>query len=376
MRVTLSDPSLARQAGRFVWLELNYDDEGNQPFLARHGVSWTPVLLVLDPADERVTATHVGGMSVPELRQFLEQGERGFRSKEETGADAAAARGDDAVGRGRLADGVAAYREALKLGGPRWAGRARVTDALVGTFLVQRDERPCAETAVAEAPALPRGTSFARVGHVGLACANSGEDAPWAVAARKTLEPLAVEATTLGGLPRDDRFQLYEQLMVAAQLRGAAKDNVKWGKRWLREIDAVVPSSDDQRSGLDVARVDVVLLLDQPALALGPLEASERAMPQNYTASARLARVAEAAGRHDEALAACERGLRNVDGPIGRSGLLLTKASALKGKGEVSQAKETAHLALQAAQAIGNEGNRANATRRVSSFIAELDARR
>ena len=42
MRVTLSDPSLARQAGRFVWLELNYDDEGNQPFLARHGVQETP----------------------------------------------------------------------------------------------------------------------------------------------------------------------------------------------------------------------------------------------------------------------------------------------------------------------------------------------
>jgi hypothetical protein len=376
MRVTLSDPSLARQAGRFVWLELNYDDEGNQPFLARHGIAWTPVLLVLDPADERVTATHVGGMSVAELQRFLEQGERGFASKEEDGARAAASRGDDAVGRGHLAEGVEAYREALRLGGHRWAGRGQVTDALVGALLVQRDDRTCAETAAEEAPALPRGESFARVGHVGLSCANSGEGASWAVVARKTLEPLAAEATKLGGLPRDDRFQLYEQLMVAAQLRDAPKENVKWGKRWLREIDTVVPSSDDERSGLDVARVDVVLLLDQPALALKPLQASERAMPQNYTASARLARVAEAAGRHDEAVAACERGLRNVDGPIGRSGLLLTKASALRGKGELSQAKETAQLALQAAQAIGNEHNRANAMRRASSFIAELDAPR
>src|SRR5262249_23803620 len=316
MRVTLSDPSLARQAGRFVWLELNYDAEGNQPFLARHGIAWTPVLLVLDPADERVTATHVGGMSLAELQHFLEQGERGFSATQEKGAAAAASRGDDAVGRGRLAEGVEAYREALRLGGPRWAGRARGAGARVGALLVQRDDRTCAETAAVEAPGLPRGASFARVAHVGLSCANSGEGASWAVTARKTLEPLATEATKLSGVPRDDRFQLYQQLMVAAQLRDAANDNVKWGRAWLREIDAVVPSSDDERSGLDVARVDVVLLLEQPALALKPLEASERAMPQNYTASARLARVAEAAGRHDEALAACERGLRNVDGPI------------------------------------------------------------
>jgi hypothetical protein len=89
-------------------------------------------------------------------------------------------------------------------------------------------------------------------------------------------------------------------------------------------------------------------------------------------ARAALARVAEAAERHDEALAACEPGLRHVDGPIGRSGLLLIKARALRGKGELSKATETAQLALQAARAIGNEHNRANAVKRVSDFIAEL----
>jgi hypothetical protein len=147
------------------------------------------------------------------------------------------------------------------------------------------------------------------------------------------------------------------------------------GKRWLQEIDRVVPSSDDERSGLDVARVDAVLLLDEPALALPALEASERAMPQNYTASARLARVAEAAKQHDLALAACERGLLHVDGPIGRTGLLLTKASALQGKGELSRAKETAQLALQAATAIPNPYNRSNAQKRASDFIAKLESK-
>ncbi|HWM77635.1 MAG TPA: hypothetical protein VNS56_08640, partial [Methylomirabilota bacterium] len=39
---------------------------------------------------------------------------------------------------------------------------------------------------------------------------------------------------------------------------------------------------------------------------------------------------------------------------------------------ELSKATETAQLALQAARAIGNEHNRANAVKRVSDFIAEL----
>ena len=95
-------------------------------------------------------------------------------------------------------------------------------------------------------------------------------------------------------------------------------------------------------------------------------------MPRNYTASARLAAVAEAARRYDEALAACDRGLALVDGPIGRTGLLLTKARALKGKGDLPRARETAALALQAAGTIGNEHIRGNTLRRVSRLMAQL----
>src|SRR5215475_8211216 len=104
MRVTLSDPTLLRQAGRFVWLELNYDGEGNQAFLARHGVAWTPTILVLDPSDERVTASHMGGMSLSELKGFLEEGKRGFRSAENGKIAAALSRGNAAAGAGRYAE--------------------------------------------------------------------------------------------------------------------------------------------------------------------------------------------------------------------------------------------------------------------------------
>jgi tetratricopeptide (TPR) repeat protein len=225
---------------------------------------------------------------------------------------------------------------------------------------------------VGNASGLAREPTTASILHIGLGCANAGDPAEWARVARAALERPAAEATTIPGALRDDRFQLYQQLMVAAQLRGADDDNARWGTRWLQEIDGVSPRSDDERSGLDVARVDAVLLLGEPERALAALEASERAMPRNYTASARLARVAESARRYDEALAACDRGLSHVDGPIGRTGLLLTKASALKGKGDLARARETAALALQAARSIGNERNRDNSLRRVSEFMAQL----
>jgi hypothetical protein len=36
MRATLRDDALASHAGRFVWLELNYEDPRNAPFLETH----------------------------------------------------------------------------------------------------------------------------------------------------------------------------------------------------------------------------------------------------------------------------------------------------------------------------------------------------
>ena len=157
MRVTLTDPSLARQAGRFVWLEINYDLEANQAFLDRHGVAWTPALLVLDPEDERATASHFGGLTVTELNKFLERGGRGFRSREKGTALAALARGDEAAGRGQLAEAAEAYREALRTGGLAWAQRARTLDALVGTLQGLSEWQSCAETVAAEETDLPRG---------------------------------------------------------------------------------------------------------------------------------------------------------------------------------------------------------------------------
>src|SRR5438045_3480363 len=81
MRAMLEDSSLARYAGRFVWLELDFDNPRNRDFLVRQGVTYTPSLFVLDPVDEHATATQLGGLTLRELATFLDHGESGFRSK-------------------------------------------------------------------------------------------------------------------------------------------------------------------------------------------------------------------------------------------------------------------------------------------------------
>ena len=370
MRVTLADSTLARQAGRFVWLELDYDKPVNRDFFAQHAVAYTPAVFVLDAASERATASHYGSMTMPELKQFLERGAQGFRREATAPADAALARGDELLGAGQLVQAAASYRRALECAPPRWSRRGHTVAQLTWTLMAHGDSPACAATAVAEAPHLTTDRNFGRVALAGLACANLGETAAWADSARQTLLPLAAAAVERPETGRDDRFQLYQQLMHAAELQEDNATLSRWGERWLTEIDAVVPKNDDERTALDVARVDAVSLLGTPERAITALVASEQAMPRNYNASLRLAQVETEAGRYDEALAACDRGLAHVDGPIGRTWLLQTKARAWIGKGDAAMARRTLEEAEQAANAIGTPANRDHNLQAIARLMA------
>jgi tetratricopeptide (TPR) repeat protein len=371
MRAELTDARLARYAGRFVWLSLNFDRPDNQPFLARHGVAYTPAFFVLDPSDERATATQLGGMTLSELTGFLERGERGVRTKASTPADAALARGDELLARGQYADAASAYGEALRLGDKGWAERERAVGSFTWAAMSSNQTQVCAETAAAEAPHMARGQIFGRVVLAGLACVNQEQSSPWAGAARKTLEPLAAEAIALPTILRDHRFQLYQQLMYAAGQRGDKATVKRWGEQWLKELDATRPAGDDERSALDIARVDAASLLGEPQRVLPALAESERLMPDNYNASLRLAQMETEAGGYDEAIAACDRGLKHVNGPLGRTWLLQTKADALTRKGDLAAARIALEQALQAAREIGVKQARDRNVEKILKVLGE-----
>jgi uncharacterized membrane-anchored protein len=98
-------------------------------------------------------------------------------------------------------------------------------------------------------------------------------------------------------------------------------------------------------------------------------------MPSNYNASLRLAQTAYEAKHYDESVAACERGLARVTGPLGRSWLLTTKANALDDKGDQAGARAALVQALDAAQEIGNVSLRESNVRKISRALDAYDQR-
>jgi tetratricopeptide (TPR) repeat protein len=371
MRAELADTALARHAGRFVWLELNFDSPANREFLVRHAIAGTPTLFVLDPVDERATATHLGALALPELVRFLDAGARGVAVRATSPAGSALARGEAELGLGRLDAAIAAYREALRAGGPSWAGRAHALVQLTAALAASSDAEACATLAAREAPGMARSPEFARVASVGLMNAVRGGSAPWAPAARASLVPLAAEATVVPGLDRDTRFELFRALAGEADQRGDRAAVARWGATWQRELDASVPRNDDDRTSLDIARVEASDFVPDPGHFIAALEASERAMPHDYVPSLRLAQLLLDARRWDDTIAACERGLAKVDGPLGRTWLLELKARASLGKGDRDGAVRALEQARQSAAAINMPGNRESNLRTITSLIAQ-----
>jgi tetratricopeptide (TPR) repeat protein len=357
MRDLLAHADLARYAGQFVWLELSYDDVKNRAFMTKYGAEATPTFFVIDPQDEHVTAMQPGAMSLPELTQFLDRGKSGAFAKSQTPADAALTRGDALLAQ-QPADAAKAYEEALRSAPDAWPQRELVEASLVQALQDSSQWQQCAETAATDAARMKRDVIFVRAVVGGMWCVASTDPAPWAEAALGKLKPLAEEALSLSTTVRDHRDATYRTLMYISVARHDNAGAAKWGDRWLAELDAIKPSSDDERSALDIARVENIQIFGDPARILPALIESERVMPNNYIASLRLAQMEIAAKHYDETIAACDRGLARTPGANGTAWLLQIKARALRQKGQTEEAHRALEQALQAAEAIPNKGSR------------------
>ena len=373
MRAELADASLARYAGQFVWLALDFDKPENQTFVVGHGVPYTPTFYVLDPRDEHALATQLGVLSLAELTAFLDRAEHEMLVNTRTPTDAVLAKGDDLFAHNQAADAAKAYAEALRLSAQGSPQRARAAGDLVFALSSSKQWQPCAETAVAEALHMAGQSMFGRVVLEGLNCTNYGDSSPWAAAARGKLELLAVQAIPLSSTVRDYRFKLYQELMGLAKDRGDSAALNKWGNRWLSELSASKPANDDERSALDISRVDAASLMENPKRVLPALIASEKAMPKNYNASLRVGQMELAAKNYDEAIAACDRGLPYATGPIGHVWLMEVKADALRQQGQTTRARKILEDALLVARKIGPEQIRRNNLQKISDALKESE---
>jgi len=354
MRDLLAHADLAGYAGQFVWLELSYDEEGNRAFLTKYGANATPTFFLLDPRDQNVIAMQTGVMSLQELTQFLD---RGVAARAQAPADAALSRADTLLAE-HPADAAKAYQEALKAAAAHWPQRELAEASLVQALQNNHQWQRCAETAVAEAAPMKRDVIFARTVVAGMWCVASVDPSPWADAALAKLKPMTEEALAMPTTVRDHRDAIYRTLMLISVNRNDTSAAAGYGDHWLAELDAITPHSDDERSALDIARVENIQAYGDPKHILPALIESERVMPNNYIASLRVAQMESAAKNHDAAIAACDRGLARNPGAGSRAWLLLIKAGALKDEGKTAEYRHVLEEALGAAREIPSPGHR------------------
>jgi tetratricopeptide (TPR) repeat protein len=370
MRGMLEQADLDRYAGQFVWLELNYDKAENRAFLVKYGPSATPTFFIIDAQNGRVGAIQTGAMSLAQFKQFLGRGSDAISATKQAPADIALARGDALLAK-KPKEAVGAYREALRLSPAQWSRRELGEASLVTALQNNHQFRECATTAAAEAARMNRDEMFGRTVVAGLWCLNSAGPAPWFEEQASKLELLAKEALSLPTTVRDHRDELYRTLMYLSLARDDKSSATKWGDLWLDELDARTPSNSEERSAVDIARVENVQILGDPARILPALITSELAMPDDWNASLRVAQMESAANNYDEAIAACHRGLSRIPGPLGKSWLLQTKADALRQKGQPAEALQALKEALQAAETIPNTSSREKNVSRIKEKLRE-----
>jgi len=325
----------ASYAGRFVWLDINFDDARNEAYLAKH-VAAFPVVAIIDPETEDVTRMWSGTATREELAAFLDGN-----------SDDALRRGDALLGKGDASGAVKAYDEALAAG----ANREHIVGRLA-TALQLGDGKACATRIAAEAPRLPRGHTFVEVVIAGAVCA--AQDPALAASDDGThLEALANEALAMPLAGEDDHYQLFEALYM---LRKAVNDDAgakAVAERYLAYVDQrPPPATDDERMARDLARVRAAVKLGTPERAIAVLEISEATLASDAGASARLATAYTAAGNSDGVIAATTRGLARHPTPTEAARMLAMRAAAHAKQRDVTAARADLDAAIAIAAKI------------------------
>src|SRR6185503_17140858 len=215
-----TDPSLASQARRFVWLEINSERPGNAALTKRLALSALPSFFILDPTDERVALRWVGGATTPHLMRILDDGRVAVASggtaratrTAATAADRALARADSLYGVPDYKAAAQSYEAAIAAADPQWSRYGRTVESLL--YCLQQTDANLrgAELALAAYPRLRHSPSTATVAGSGLDCAVSLPDSePRRPDLLARLEPIARAVAEDRTIPMsgDDRSGVY-----------------------------------------------------------------------------------------------------------------------------------------------------------------------
>jgi len=352
------DAALAKHAGRFVWLSIDTEQPTGEAFLEKYPMEAWPTLFVIDPSTEKAQIKWLGSLNVSQLEKLLDDGEYAVRRAHTAPDDSASwearlAAADQRRAANELSAAAEQYAALLAQAPRDWARRGRVASALVSALAMQEAFEACAARSRELAPTFD-GATLADVASTGLSCALSAPPGTaWAPAAVADLEPRVRASLNAPGLLADDRSSVFESLIEAREAAHDAAGVTELARQWwdflAQQADRV--TDPEARAAFDPHRVLAAQKLGDPGRVIPVLQATERALPGDYNAPARLAAVYLALGRLEEGLAANARARAKVYGPRAIR-VMETQAGLLEKKGDLTAARQALQEALALARAM------------------------
>lgn len=347
-RYVLSDPGMKPVADAVVWASVETETEKNKPVVEQYPLDAWPTFLLIDPEGEKVLARFLGSGSVQDLRGFVQDGVRAYRSKgaKLDPASAAQREGDQARIRGDLKSSREAYARAVALSKPGDPGRPeRLTlyAAALRKLKTQEAARTCVQLGLREARNTGDSAIAADFASYADACA---QELPKGDAEAGRMRALAIDrlreltAKRDAPLAADDRSDALANLAGMLDGAGRHEEAVKTMQERAQVLEKAAESAPDatMASTFDAHRTETYLYLDQPQKAEALLVAREKQMAADYNPPARLARVYLEEKKLPEAEAAVNRALDKMPRSQRRVGVLALKAKILQAEGKPAEA--------------------------------------
>lgn len=342
-----TDASLARYAGRFVWLSIDIDNAKNAAFLGKYPTAGVPTFLVIDPKKEAVVTRYYGGMTLAGLKHFLDDNGK-------TRPDDALVLADRLGTEGKNAEAAKAYEEALKSLPKKSAKYGRTAESYIIALQMSQQREICAARGLELAKELAGTLSGANVASYALDCATNLDAAKRGPAfdELQTLVRAAIDNPKLDAAG-DDRSGYYDALISARKELKDEEGAHKLTEQWSAFLDAEAAKAKtaEQRAAYDPHRLSAYIELKTPEKALPMLEQSERDFPNDYNPPARLLVAYRALGKYDEAVAAGKRALPKSQGPR-KLTIFRNLADVYTKKGDKEAARATLKDAIAYAESL------------------------
>jgi hypothetical protein len=332
--VVLRDSSLMRQAGRFVWLELNFDAPASAAIIDKYSAQSIPALLVVDAEQDTVVARWLATATPAQVNDFLDRAASGG-SKDAAGQ--AMADGERLMGTGQQELAAKAYRRAVDASGATEPLHASAVASLILALEESGQSEACARAFTELGPALRPDAKLVSAAFIAASCLGGAGGAPWGAELAAAFEPLLDKARRVSDVPFDQRSSIFFAL---ATLREARHDAA--GAKALRSQVLDLLSTAWKRAAGPQERVALAAFwpwiarsTGQPRRAIAPLEQCERDSPAEYQCSLQLARAYVQVDRLDDAQRASARGLGKAIGAESRYWIAAVQIDILIKRGDL-----------------------------------------